>query len=66
MGSRTLVHAAMQGPSSHGGYLSDCRPAACEGIVRSKESPVVQKRVWDELAARLESIVPGVTKNLDY
>ncbi|KAF2878608.1 short-chain dehydrogenase [Massariosphaeria phaeospora] len=63
-GSRTLVHAGSQGAETHGQYLSDCKLAAVAPLVPSAEGYQVQERVWTELAAKLEAIKPGVTKNL--
>ncbi|KAK5123280.1 hypothetical protein LTR85_002710 [Meristemomyces frigidus] len=63
-GSRTLLHAATQGPESHGQYLSDCQIAQPSPLVRSEEGKVAQDRVWDELVQKLEVIKPGVTAGL--
>ena len=65
VGSRTLVHAGIAGRETHGKYMSDCKPVACASLVEGKEGPEMQRRVWAELAAKLEEIEPGVTKNLD-
>ncbi|RCI08091.1 hypothetical protein L249_6273 [Ophiocordyceps polyrhachis-furcata BCC 54312] len=59
-GSRTLVHAAAQGPESHGRYLSECALVEPSAFVRSLEGKRTQDRVWDELVDRLEAIQPGV------
>ncbi|KAF2805813.1 putative short-chain dehydrogenase [Mytilinidion resinicola] len=63
-GSRTLVHAASQGPETHGKYLGDCKIKPPGGIVLKPEGKIAQERVWTELVGRLEAIVPGVTKSL--
>lgn len=65
VGSRTLVHAGLAGSETHGKYLSDAKITACAPLVEGQEGPELQRRVWEELAAKLEEIVPGVTKNLD-
>lgn len=65
VGSRTLVHAGLGGKDTHGAYLSDCKITPCAALVEGKEGPEMQKRVWAELAEKLEHIEPGVTKNLD-
>lgn len=65
-GSRTLVSAGLSGPDSHGKYLSDCRITECARLVEGPEGPEVQRRVWEELAAKLNEIEPGVTKVLDH
>ncbi|KAF2261912.1 short-chain dehydrogenase/reductase-like protein [Lojkania enalia] len=64
VGSRTLVHAASQGAETHGQYMSDCRIDMVATLVQSKEGYDLQNRVWDELAAKLEKIKPGVTRLL--
>lgn len=65
VGSRTLVHAGVAGPETHGKYLSDCKITACAPLVEGKEGAETQRRVWDELAKKLEDIEPGITKVLD-
>lgn len=63
-GSRTLVHAATQGPETHGQYMSDCTIKQPSSFVLSKEGYEVQNRMWSELAKKLEAIKPGVTRAL--
>lgn len=63
-GSRTLVHAASQGPESHGAYMSDCGVARPSAFVLSKDGYESQERLWKELEAKLEGIKKGVTGNL--
>jgi NAD(P)-dependent dehydrogenase (short-subunit alcohol dehydrogenase family) len=63
IGSRTLVHAGCQGADSHGMYLSDCMIVEPATVVTSDEGKVIQKRVWEELATKLNAIQPGVTSN---
>ena len=65
VGSRTLVHAGVAGPETHGQYLSDCKITACAPLVEGKEGPEIQRRVWQELSEKLNEIEPGVTKMLD-
>ncbi|KAF2109343.1 hypothetical protein BDV96DRAFT_615734 [Lophiotrema nucula] len=64
VGSRTLVHAASQGPETHGEYLSNCTITQPAPLVLSAEGYKLQERVWGELSKRLEAIQPGITKNL--
>ncbi|KAJ3229845.1 hypothetical protein HDU81_004965 [Chytriomyces hyalinus] len=64
VGSRTLVHALTVGKESHGQYLSDCRVEATGVFVTSGEGVQVQRRLWDELTEILESVRPGVLKNI--
>jgi NAD(P)-dependent dehydrogenase (short-subunit alcohol dehydrogenase family) len=63
-GSRTLVHATGAGSETHGEYLSDCKITETATVVRSAEGQKAQKRLWDELMAKLDKIVPGVSGNL--
>ncbi|KAI0427064.1 putative short-chain dehydrogenase/reductase family protein [Xylaria sp. FL1042] len=63
-GSRTLVDAACGGPETHGQYLDNCRVTSPAKVVVGRSGPETQKQVWDEVIAKLESIVPGVSKNL--
>ncbi|KAK0250183.1 hypothetical protein LTS09_014609 [Friedmanniomyces endolithicus] len=65
VGARTLVHAALAGPETHGKYLSDNRVRACANLVEGAEGPEVQRRVWGELGGILEGIRPGILKVLD-
>ncbi|MCJ1306863.1 hypothetical protein MMC25_000507 [Agyrium rufum] len=60
-GGRTLVDAGIQGPESHGSYLSDCKIAEPGAIVTGNKD--AQDRVWRELKGKLELIQPGVTAN---
>lgn len=63
-GSRTLVHAASQGPETHGQYMSNCQIALPAPLVLSQVGYVTQNRVWVELTKKLEAITPGITSNL--
>ncbi|GAB1736025.1 hypothetical protein NU219Hw_g6079t1 [Hortaea werneckii] len=65
VGSRTLVHAGLSGPETHGKYMSNCRIEECAPLVQGKEGPEIQRRVWQELSEKLNEIEPGVTKVLD-
>lgn len=65
VGSRTLVDAALQGPETHGHYMSNCQITKCSKLVEGPEGPELQRRVWEELSQKLNEIEPGVTKNLD-
>lgn len=64
-GSRTLVHAGLQGPETHGKYMSDCKVQACAPLVEGSEGPELQRRVWQEVSEKLNEIEPGITKVLD-
>jgi len=63
-GSRTLVHAASQGPESHGQYLSDCAVAERGGLTKGGQGVILQERVWKEVSEQLEKTKPGVLGNL--
>ncbi|KAF2011826.1 short-chain dehydrogenase [Aaosphaeria arxii CBS 175.79] len=63
-GSRTLVHAASQGPETHGQYMSDCQITPPAPLVLHPVGYVTQNRVWNELTKKLEAIKPGITSNL--
>ncbi|EJD41522.1 NAD(P)-binding protein [Auricularia subglabra TFB-10046 SS5] len=65
-GSRTLVHAAAAGRESHGGYMSAAKlkPEAVAPFVTTQEGAEVQKRLWAELAAKLEKFQPGITSTI--
>ncbi|KAF3397087.1 Short chain dehydrogenase yanD [Talaromyces pinophilus] len=63
-GARTLLHAAAGGKETHGQYLSDCEVAVTSELVRSAEGKEAQKKLWTELSATLEKIVPGIMQNI--
>jgi retinol dehydrogenase-12 len=64
VGSRTILAAAEAGPETHGKYMSESLVIEPSEFVRSEEGTRVQKKVWAELTAKLEKIVPGITANL--
>jgi len=64
VGGRTLVAAVAAGPESHGEYMSECAVAGVAPLVTSEEGRVAQKRVWDEVCAKLEEISPGVVAGI--
>ena len=63
-GGITLVHAATAGKETHGKYLSECKVKPQGGFMADKDRLVTQDRVWTELVARIERILPGATKIL--
>lgn len=63
-GSRTLVHAASQGPETHGQYMSNCRITPPAPLVLNPVGYTTQNRVWDELMQKFEAIRPGITADL--
>ncbi|CAN8098303.1 unnamed protein product [Discula destructiva] len=65
MGSRTLMAGAAAGKSSHGLFMDSCHVRDPSRLVLSDEGKVLQRRVYDELLQILETIQPGVTKNIE-
>ncbi|KAF2669534.1 NAD(P)-binding protein [Microthyrium microscopicum] len=63
VGSRTLVHATQAGQDSHGRFLMNCQIRDVAPLVESEKGVVLQRRVWEELSAKLEKIQPGILKN---
>ncbi|KZF24224.1 NAD(P)-binding protein [Xylona heveae TC161] len=65
-GSRTLVYAASPnaGKETHGEFLDTCKVVCPSKLVTSEEGAEIQKRFWKELSEKLETIQPGVTKNI--
>ena len=63
-GSRTLAHAASQGPETHGKYLSGCTVAERGGIAAAADVREVQQRVWKEICEKLERIKPDILNGL--
>ena len=63
-GSRTLVHGVVAGKEAHGQYMSECQVKPASAFVKSKEGEKLQKRIWEELMAKLEKIRPGISANL--
>lgn len=66
VGSRTLVAAAVAGPDSHGKYMTDAQidEDALSDFVKSADGKEASAKVWKELSEILESVQPGVTRNL--
>lgn len=64
VGSRTLVASALAGKDTHGEYMSDCAVAKTAPLVGSEEGKRAQERVWKELSQKLETIQPGILKNI--
>ncbi|KAL8785789.1 MAG: hypothetical protein Q9213_003167 [Squamulea squamosa] len=64
VGSRNFITATTLGEESHGEYISSCRVDDVAPFVTSKVGIETQKRVWDELNAKLEKIQPGITANI--
>lgn len=65
MGSRTLMAGAAAGRESHGKYMDSCEVRDPSKLVLSDEGAGLQKRVYEELLRVLETIEPGVTKNVE-
>ncbi|KAJ3526721.1 hypothetical protein NM208_g11050 [Fusarium decemcellulare] len=56
-GSRTLLHAAVAGPESHGKYVSDCviKEYAVPEWISGQEGQRMQRRVWDDMVKTLNA-----------
>ncbi|KAL8684178.1 MAG: hypothetical protein Q9224_006544 [Gallowayella concinna] len=63
-GSRNFLAATVAGPESHGAYIDACRVDEVAPLVTSKIGIETQKRIWDELNAKLEKIQPGIVGNI--
>jgi len=62
VGARTLVYGASAGVDTHGQYLPDCKiTPPNRGLLKGKTGEALQRRVWEELKVKLESIRQGVT-----
>ncbi|EEA23323.1 hypothetical protein TMatcc_002182 [Talaromyces marneffei ATCC 18224] len=63
VGARCLVAGAAAGDESHGAYMTDGKVSNghLSAFVTSDEGRNAQRKVWSELKAILEDIVPGVT-----
>ncbi|KIH93589.1 short chain dehydrogenase/reductase family oxidoreductase [Sporothrix brasiliensis 5110] len=61
-GSRTLLHAALAGPDSHGAYCSECRVKNDDvpAWITNSSGKITQERVWEDLLKRLDSMGHGV------
>merc|ERR1719282_1882872 len=60
-GSRTLVHGAVAGESSHGTYLSECVPKQeyLPESIAGEPGQKLQKRVWQNLTDHLNQVSPS-------
>ncbi|KAL6874497.1 hypothetical protein HDV57DRAFT_510985 [Trichoderma longibrachiatum] len=63
-GSRTLVHGVLADETSHGHYLNNCHVQAPAKHVTNRWGQGVQKKFFDELIIKLDSISPGISSNL--
>jgi len=61
-GSRTLVNGAGAGHDTHGQYLNMCQVTQPATVILNGEK--TQKRLFEELIAKLDNIEPGVSGNL--
>lgn len=61
VGSRTTINAAEGGEETHGQFLDDCTIGERSPLLQDQ---AVQKRVWSQLAEKLEKIQPGILQNL--
>lgn len=63
-GARNLVYAINAGEKTHGQYISDCHIAGPPPLCQGEEGALLQQRVWNELAEKLNKVQPGITSNL--
>ncbi|KAL9094942.1 MAG: hypothetical protein Q9165_002892 [Trypethelium subeluteriae] len=61
VGARTLVNGASAGVESHGQYVPDCKITPTKGLTEGPDGVELQRRIWEELKQKLETIRPGVT-----
>jgi len=64
VGARTLIASAGAGKETHGCYMSDGEVSAVAPLVTSKEGEKAQKRVWEEVCAKLEQIQQGIVAGI--
>lgn len=64
MGSRALVDGLLGGPETSGQFLNNCRVNPGASFVSNKTGAKIQAAFYDELIQKLDSIVPGVSKNI--
>ncbi|KIH88703.1 hypothetical protein SPBR_07584 [Sporothrix brasiliensis 5110] len=64
MGSRALVHGLLAGPETSGQFLNNCHVLAPASFVTNKTGAKIVAAFYEELIQKLDSIVPGVSKNI--
>jgi NAD(P)-dependent dehydrogenase (short-subunit alcohol dehydrogenase family) len=64
MGSRVLLAAAGADEETHGKYLQDCKIHAESRFVRSDEGQLIEEKVYKELLAILDEIIPGIASSI--
>ncbi|KAL4867501.1 hypothetical protein BDV12DRAFT_186672 [Aspergillus spectabilis] len=67
VGSRTILHGLLVGGDGHGKLLSGCKIKEywVPTWITNEEGQKLQKRIWDELVSRLESVRPGCFSQLE-
>ncbi|KAL3464471.1 NAD(P)-binding protein [Aspergillus heterothallicus] len=65
-GSRTILHGLMVGDEGHGKLLSGCKIKEywVPSWLTGDEGVKLQKRIWDELVAKMEALKPGCVMQL--
>ncbi|PYI02927.1 NAD(P)-binding protein [Aspergillus sclerotiicarbonarius CBS 121057] len=60
-GSRTILHGLVVGEEGHGKLLSGCKIKEfwVPTWLTNEDGQKLQRRIWDELVVRLESVQPG-------
>jgi hypothetical protein len=66
VGSRTFLHGLVVGEEGHGKLLSGCKIKECwvPTWLTNEEGQKLQKSIWDELVAKLESVQQGCIAGL--
>ncbi|KAL9636697.1 MAG: hypothetical protein Q9164_002658 [Protoblastenia rupestris] len=64
VGARTLVAAASAGDESAGKYMADGVLSYESPFVNSAEGRRTEEKLWEQLAAKLEKISPGIGRNV--
>lgn len=65
-GSRTVLHGLLVGEEGHGKLLSGCKIKEfwAPTWLKNEEGQKMQRRIWDELVLKLESVQPGCISSL--
>lgn len=64
-GSRILAHGAAGGPDTHGQYMDLGKVEKPATVIIGQGGKETQEKLFTELMAKLESIVPGISKGYD-
>ena len=64
VGARTLIAGACIGPDGHGKYMEDSRVTELDIWIPRDQLDAVQKKTYDQTLAYLETLEPGISKNI--